>query len=376
MELAGQDSLPDAGRVARVRAAAEEEIRQAPDLEALERVRVRYLGRKGEFTSILRSIGVVPREQLPALGRLVNESREALEHAFLERETALKAASPGRNGSGTAADAVDITLPGRAFPQGRRHPVSLALEEIVGIFERLGFQPAEGPQVESDENNFTALNIPPDHPARDMQATFFLEDGRGQAGGGATPPLRTTRPGSSPGSSYAILRTHTSPVQIRVMRERRPPLRIVAPGRVYRRDADVSHLPIFHQVEGFVVDRVSTFADLKGTLETFARAYFGASVRLRFRPSYFPFTEPSAEIDVSCVSCAGAGGTCRLCKGTGWLEILGAGMIHPAVFKAVGYPAGSTGFAFGMGVERAAMIRYGIDDIRAFITNDLRVMGG
>ena len=252
---------------------------------------------------------------------------------------------------------LDVTLPGRARTPGRRHPVSRTLEEIVRTFARLGFDVATGPEIESDFYNFESLNFPKDHPARDMQDTFFVDPAW----------LRTTP------STPILLRTHTSPVQIRTMLTQKPPVRVVCPGKVYRSDSDITHTPMFHQVEGLLVDTQVTFAELKGTLDAFVKAFFGSETKTRFRPSFFPFTEPSAEVDITCSSCGGAG--CRICKQTGWLEILGAGMVHPNVFTSVGYdPSTVTGFAFGMGVERIAMLRYRIDDLRLMFENDVRFL--
>ncbi|MFQ5894512.1 MAG: phenylalanine--tRNA ligase subunit alpha [Nitrospinota bacterium] len=318
-------------------------IRAAPDERALEEVRVRYLGRRGALTQLLRSVGQLPPEERPRAGREGNRVKVALERALEERREGLRAAAvqppPG----------LDITLPGRPVRRGRLHPITQTLDEIVAIFAGLGFAVVEGPEVELDYYNFEALNIPRDHPARDMQATFYVSDD-------------------------VVLRTHTSPVQVRVMERQPPPVKVIVPGRVYRCDADASHSPMFHQVEGLLVDEGVTFADLKGTLELFVHRMFGEEVGVRFRPSFFPFTEPSAEVDMACVLCGGGG--CRVCGGTGWLEILGAGMVDPAVFSYVGYDAERyTGFAFGLGVERVAMLKFGIDDIRLFFEGDLRFLG-
>ncbi|MFH1595557.1 MAG: phenylalanine--tRNA ligase subunit alpha [Pseudomonadota bacterium] len=311
--------------------------------EELESLRVKYLGRKGALTQVLRSLKeLLPEVRRPA-GQEANRAKAALEAALDLALTALKEAR--RHGPGPV---LDVTLPGRRPPLGRLHPLNQVMAEVCHIFLHLGFEAVEGPEVELDWYNFEALNLPPDHPARDMQDTFYFND-------------------------QVLLRTHTSPMQIRTMERRQPPVRIIAPGKVYRRDSDITHSPMFHQVEGLLVDRGVTFADLKGTLTAFVHEMFGPEVSLRFRPSYFPFTEPSAEVDIQCVICGGAG--CRVCKITGWLEILGAGMVHPAVFEAVGYdPEEYTGFAFGLGIERIAMLKYGIDDIRLFFDNDLRFL--
>jgi phenylalanyl-tRNA synthetase alpha chain len=309
----------------------------------LENERLKYLGRKGELTSFLRIVGKLDQQLKRDVGKFANQLKETLESSFNEASSYLKIAERA-----AAAPVVDVTLPGRRPPLGRLHPLNQVMEEVCDIFLHLGFEAVEGPEVELDWYNFEALNLPPDHPARDMQDTYYFND-------------------------QVLLRTHTSPMQIRTMEKRRPPVRIIAPGKVYRRDSDITHSPMFHQVEGLLVDKGVTFADLKGTLTAFVHQMFGPEVGLRFRPSYFPFTEPSAEVDIECVICRGEG--CRVCKITGWLEILGSGMVHPAVFEAVGYdPEEVTGFAFGLGIERIAMLKYGIDDIRLFFDNDLRFL--
>jgi phenylalanyl-tRNA synthetase alpha chain len=307
----------------------------------LEEFRVKYLGRKGQLTLLMRRLGEVAPADRPALGQLANEIRKELEEAFEARRQELTAKT-------MAAPQRDLTLPGRLVPFGHLHPVTQVMAEVCAIFEGLGFSVAEGPDVETDYYNFEALNIPPHHPARDMHDTFYVND-------------------------KLLLRTHTSPMQIRTMEKQRPPLRMIAPGKVYRCDSDITHTPMFHQVEGFLVDRRVSFADLKGVLTIFTAKMFGEGLALRFRPSFFPFTEPSAEVDVACVICGGKG--CRVCKESGWLEILGAGMIDPEVFKAVGYdPEEYSGFAFGLGIERIAMLKFGINDIRLFYENDLRFL--
>jgi phenylalanyl-tRNA synthetase alpha chain len=319
------------------------EIRGANSAADLERLRVKYLGRKGALTRILRSLTQLDPEVRRRVGQEANRAKESLEAGLTAALNALKEAARR-----AAAPELDVTLPGRRPPLGRLHPLDRINQEVCDIFLHLGFEAVEGPEVELDYYNFEALNIPPDHPARDMQDTFYFND-------------------------QVLLRTHTSPMQIRVMEQRQPPVRIIAPGRVYRRDSDLTHTPMFHQVEGLLVDKGVTFADLKGVLTAFVHQMFGPEVSLRFRPSYFPFTEPSAEVDIACVICRGEG--CRVCKITGWLEVLGAGMVHPAVFEAVGYdPEEYTGFAFGLGIERIAMLKYGIDDIRLFFENDLRFL--
>lgn len=318
-------------------------IEQSADLESL---RVRYLGRKGLFTLVLRQLGQAAPADRPRLGKLANQIKQELEEKFSGRESELAAA--GRTAAGTAPPA-DLSLPGRALYFGSRHPISRIMEEVCSIFVGLGFAVAEGPDIELDFYNFEALNIPRHHPARDMHDTFYINDN-------------------------ILLRTHTSPMQIRAMEKQQPPLRIISPGKVYRCDSDITHTPMFHQVEGFMVDRKVSFADLKGLLAVFCRKMFEDDLALRFRPSFFPFTEPSAEVDIACVICGGKG--CRVCKQTGWLEILGAGLIDPEVFKKVGYDAEAySGFAFGLGIERIAMLKYGIDDIRLFYDNDLRFLG-
>jgi len=312
---------------------------------ALNELRTKYLGRKGLLTQILRQVGSVSPEDRPLFGKKSNEIKEKISAAL---DTALERIRASRRDDDLRKEAIDVTLPGRAVRLGRRHPVTQVMDEICGIFARLGFTVEEGPEVETDYYNFEALNIPKDHPARDMQDTFYIEEN-------------------------IVLRTHTSPVQIRTMEKMRPPVRILSPGRVYRPDSDVSHTPMFHQIEGLLVDRNVTFGDLKGTLTFFLQQVFGADIQLRFRPSFFPFTEPSAEVDIRCVMCRGAG--CRVCGQSGWLEILGSGMVDPAVFGNVGYdPEEFTGFAFGLGVERIAMLKYGISDIRLFFENDWRFL--
>ena len=313
----------------------------------LEQLRVAYLGRNGKLTQILRSLGQIPAEQRKDVGFEANRAKARLEALF---ESTLAAVLEAERSQQRQRDRLDLTLPGRRPPRGAVHPLTRVHDEIVAIFGGLGFSVAEGPEIETDFYNFEALNIPKDHPARDMQDTFYL-------------------------SEDTLLRTHTSPVQIRTMRAAggRTPVKIIVPGRVFRRDVpDASHSPVFHQVEGLAVDRAITMGDLKGTLELFAREMFGPKSRIRFRPSFFPFTEPSAEVDVLCFMCGGAG--CRACK-DGWLEILGSGMVHPRVLRNGGYdPEEVTGWAFGMGIDRIAMLKYGVDDLRLFFENDLRFL--
>jgi len=327
-------------------------IQQAASDKEIEQLRVEVLGRSGSLTLRLRGLKDLPPDQRPRAGEALNQLRRFLEARLDERLHALKDQAKAQS---LKAERIDVTLPGTRWQRGSSHPLTLVIDEIVEIFWGMGFEIARGPDIEDDYHNFEALNIPKEHPARDMQDTFFVADGR-------------------------LLRTHTSPVQIRTMEARQPPLQVIVPGAVYRHDDDATHSPMFHQVEGFMVDERITFADLKGVLSHFLRQIFDRDAAVRFRPSFFPFTEPSAEIDIQCVICGGSGAhkdghTCRVCKATGWLEILGAGMIDPAVFKFVGYDAEKvSGFAFGMGVERIAMLKYGIDDIRLFFQNDLRFL--
>jgi phenylalanyl-tRNA synthetase alpha chain len=321
------------------------QIRDAGTLPELEEIRVRWLGKKGTLTEQLKSLGTLPVAERPAAGALINAAKGALQAAIEQRRAELERASVEQQ---LAAAAIDVTLPGRGEVQGGLHPITATRLRIEEIFRRAGYEVAEGPEIEDEFYNFEALNIPENHPARAMHDTFYLKDGR-------------------------LLRTHTSPVQIRAMQRAKPPLALIAPGRVYRRDSDVSHSPMFHQVEGLYVDENVSFANLKSTLHKFMEAFFEQDLSMRLRPSYFPFTEPSAEVDISCVLCRGAG--CRVCKQTGWLEIAGCGMVHPQVFKACGIDAERyTGFAFGAGIERLAMLRYGVNDLRLFFDNDLRFL--
>ncbi|MCL5278047.1 MAG: phenylalanine--tRNA ligase subunit alpha [Deltaproteobacteria bacterium] len=323
----------------------EEELLRSDTPEALEAFRIKYLGRSsGALTALLKRLNELSTEEKPVFGKEANIFKQRLQDAFDRKAREVRDAGPAED----AGVRTDITLPGRTEWQGHIHPITRALTEVVSLFMTMGFNVTEGPDIESDYYNFEALNMPEYHPARDMQDTFYLADG-------------------------SLLRTHTSPVQIRTMESQRPPLSIIAPGRVFRRDWDLTHTPMFHQVEGLLVDRGISMSHLKGVLETFLRAFFGADTKIRFRPSYFPFTEPSAEVDIGCMFCGGAG--CRVCKKTGWLEILGAGMVHPEVLKRVGYDTDTyTGFAFGMGIERLSMLKYSIDDIRLFFENDLRFL--
>jgi phenylalanyl-tRNA synthetase alpha chain len=308
-------------------------------------IRVKVLGKKGSLTQILKSLGTLPEADRREIGKRANQVKEDLEIKI--EEALLRIQEQGRR-EVLEKERIDVTLPGRQIPFGRKHPLTQTLEEIIDIFSHLGFEVVEGPEVELDYYNFEALNIPKGHPAREMQATFFISD-------------------------EVVLRTHTSPMEVRTMEKHPPPVRIISPGACYRRDSDPSHSPMFHQVEGLLVDKGITFADLKGVLTFFVHQMFGKETKLRFRPSFFQFTEPSAEVDIECFICGGRG--CGICSNTGWLEILGSGMTDPAVFGFVHYnPEEVTGFAFGMGVERIAMLKYGINDIRLFFTNDLRFL--
>jgi phenylalanyl-tRNA synthetase alpha chain len=322
-----------------------DEIARAADLNALEQIRVRLLGKSGVITEQLKSLGGLPAEARPTAGQRINEAKQSLGDAIHKRRAELEKASVD---AALAAGHIDVTLPGRGQGTGGLHPVTKVRLRMEALFRQAGFRVAEGPEVEDDFHNFEALNIPENHPARALMDTFYFPDGR-------------------------LLRTHTSPVQIRALREGPLPLRLIAPGRVYRSDSDLTHTPMFHQVEGLVVDENVSLANLKAILHGLMEAFFERKLGIRFRPSYFPFTEPSAEVDIECVFCSGAG--CRVCKQTGWLEVLGCGMVHPNVFKAVGIDAERwTGYAFGMGIERMAMLRYGVNDIRLYFDNDLRFL--
>ncbi len=321
------------------------ELSSATGLDAISGIRARYLGRKGELTLLFRELAGLDPEQRKAVGEALNSAKNEIEKEIDSFEATIKGREKEEE---LKRQSIDATLPGRFVRPGRIHPVTQVVDEIEDIFSCLGFEIAEGPEIELDYYNFEALNFPKDHPARDMQDTFFISD-------------------------ELLLRTHTSPVQIRVMEKREPPLKVIAPGTVYRRDSDITHSPMFHQIEGFMVDRGISLANLKGVLTHFLKAFFGTDTAVRFRPSFFPFTEPSAEVDIGCVMCRGKG--CRVCKGSGWLEILGAGLIHPEVFRAVKYdPEVFSGFAFGLGIERLAMLKFGIDDLRLFFENDLRFL--
>ncbi|TWH48860.1 phenylalanine--tRNA ligase subunit alpha [Sporomusa sp. KB1] len=323
------------------------ELSAIDNKEALNDLKIKYLGKKGLLTGMLRGLGALTPEERPRIGQVVNEIRNEIEDIIASKLGAMKQAELSRK---LASETIDVTLPGRLAEIGHLHPLTLTLNRIKGTFMRMGFEIAEGPEVEKDYYNFEALNLPQDHPARDMQDSFYI-------------------------TKEFLLRTHTSPVQVRTLQSAEPnqPIRIIAPGKVYRRDYDATHSPMFQQVEGLVVDKNISFADLKGTLELFLKETFGNRVNVRFRPSFFPFTEPSAEVDISCVMCEGKG--CRVCSGTGWLEILGSGMVHPRVLEMSSFdPDKVSGFAFGMGVERIAMLTYGIDDLRLFFDNDMRFL--
>jgi phenylalanyl-tRNA synthetase alpha chain len=322
-----------------------DEIAAVTDLAALQQIKSRFTGKKGLLTEKLKALSSLSPEERRGYGKLVNEIKEFIEGNVREKELDLKEAEKERR---LLNEKIDITLPGKPVLFGRKHPINQILSEIKEIFVSMGFGIEEGPEVELDYYNFEALNLPKDHPARDMQDTFYVSDD-------------------------VVLRTHTSPVQVRVMEKKKPPLKIIAPGKVYRCDSDVSHTAMFHQIEGLMVDTGVAFSDLKGVLELFIHSFFGKDTPVRFRPSYFPFTEPSAEVDIGCIFCSGKG--CRVCKTTGWLEVLGCGMVNPRVFEMSGYqPDEYTGFAFGMGVERMTMLKYSIDDIRLFYENDLRFL--
>ena len=329
--------------IEQIKAEAIEALEKADDIEQIKSLSVKYLGRKGLVTLFLRNISQLPPDQRPEAGKQANITKKALEQAFENAAADIEAKSKN-----AGIDAIDVSLPGRPARQGTLHPITHITRQICAIFSRMGFDIAEGPEIETDYYNFEALNIPKNHPARDMQDTFYVSDN-------------------------IVLRTHTSPIQVHVMKQNAPPIRIVAPGKVYRCDSDLTHTPMFNQVEGLLVDENVSFGDLKGVLQAFVHEIFDEQISLRFRPSFFPFTEPSAEVDILCVMCRGKG--CKVCSNTGWLEVLGCGMVHPAVFENVGYDTSRyNGFAFGMGVERLAMLKYGINDLRMFFESDYRFL--
>jgi phenylalanyl-tRNA synthetase alpha chain len=320
-------------------------IAGAQDNATLEQLRVDFLGKKGQITALLKGLGKLSAEERPKAGAQINVIKQELQGLIGERKVVLEGAAIEAQ---IAAERIDVTLPGRGQSTGGIHPVTRTIERIEDFFSSIGFDIVEGPEIEDDYHNFEALNIPAHHPARAMHDTFYIDE--------------TT-----------VLRTHTSPVQVRVMESQKPPLRVICPGRVYRCDSDLTHTPMFHQVEGLLIDEKSSFADLKGLVEDFLKAFFEKELKVRFRPSYFPFTEPSAEVDIQCVNCGGEG--CRVCSNTGWLEIMGCGMVHPKVFEYSKIDTEKySGFAFGMGVERLAMLRYGVNDLRLYFDNDLRFL--
>ncbi len=330
----------------KIKQTAEEQLAAAAELSALEELRIKYLGKKGELTAVLKGMGGLTPEERPLIGQLANEVRSFIENALEAKKSQFEAELEAKK---LAGETIDVTMPGNASAIGKKHPLTAVLDDLKNIFIGMGFSIVEGPEVELDYYNFEALNIPKDHPARDTQDTFYIDDN-------------------------VVLRTQTSPVQIRTMEKQKPPIRIISPGRVYRSDAvDATHSPVFHQIEGLVIDKNVTMADLKGTLEIFVKKLYGEETRLRFRPHHFPFTEPSAEVDISCFNCGGEG--CRICKGEGWIEILGCGMVHPKVLTTCGIdPEEYSGFAFGIGLERVAMFRYDIDDMRLLYENDMRFL--
>lgn len=320
-------------------------VEAATEIKALEDVRVSYLGKKGELTALLKGLGKLSAEERPAAGAKINEAKQAVQERLEAKKHTLEQAAIDEK---LASESLDVTLPGRHVDVGGLHPVTMVMQRIENFFRSAGYEVVEGPEIEDDYHNFEALNIPQHHPARAMHDTFYF-------------------------NPNMLLRTHTSPVQVRTMEDREPPFRIICPGRVYRVDSDLTHTPMFHQIEGLLIDRESSFADLKGTIIEFLQVFFEKDLEVRFRPSYFPFTEPSAEVDVQCVHCEGKG--CRVCSNTGWLEVMGSGMVHPRVLEMSGIdPEVYSGFAFGMGPDRLAMLRYGVDDLRLFFDNDLRFL--
>ncbi|MFT5929068.1 MAG: phenylalanyl-tRNA synthetase alpha chain [Candidatus Azotimanducaceae bacterium] len=320
-------------------------VQAADEIKTLDDVRVAYLGKKGEITAQLKSLGRLSAEERPAAGAKINDAKQTVQIAIDSKKALLEQASIDEK---LSSETLDVTLPGRNIDVGGLHPVTMVMQRIENFFRSVGYEVVEGPEIEDDYHNFEALNIPQHHPARAMHDTFYF-------------------------NPNMLLRTHTSPVQVRTMENREPPFRIICPGRVYRVDSDLTHTPMFHQIEGLLIDRESSFADLKGTIIEFLQVFFEKDLQVRFRPSYFPFTEPSAEVDVQCVHCVGKG--CRVCSNTGWLEVMGAGMVHPRVLEMSGIdPEEYSGFAFGMGPDRLAMLRYGVDDLRLFFENDLRFL--
>jgi phenylalanyl-tRNA synthetase alpha chain len=320
-------------------------VDEATDEQVLEQLRVQYLGKKGEITQLLKSLGKLSADERPAAGAKINVAKQQVNDCISERKANLSASALNEK---LASETLDVTLPGRGERCGNLHPVTRTMERIEEFFANMGYDVAQGPEIEDDYHNFEALNIPSHHPARAMHDTFYFD-------------------------AHTLLRTHTSPVQVRIMEDQQPPLRVICPGRVYRCDSDLTHTPMFHQVEGLVVDKEVNFAQLKGTVEEFLKVFFEKELAVRFRPSYFPFTEPSAEVDIACVMCNGEG--CRVCSHTGWLEVMGCGMVHPNVFKSAGIDSEEfSGFAFGMGVERLAMLRYGVNDLRLYFENDLKFL--
>ena len=324
---------------------AESKIEASVDEAALDLVRVEFLGKKGRLTDLLKGLGKLSAEERPAAGAEINKAKQQVQQAIAARKDTLAEAAIQEK---LKSERIDVTLPGRNVEEGGLHPVTMVKQRIESFFKSVGYDVVEGPEIEDDYHNFEALNIPQHHPARAMHDTFYFDPN-------------------------ILLRTHTSPVQVRTMEQREPPFRIICPGRVYRVDSDLTHTPMFHQIEGLLIDKESSFADLKGTIVEFLQVFFEKELKVRFRPSYFPFTEPSAEVDVQCVQCAGKG--CRVCSNTGWLEVMGSGMVHPRVLEYSGIdPEEYSGFAFGMGVDRFAMLRYGVDDLRLFFDNDLRFL--
>ncbi|MGH1484671.1 MAG: phenylalanine--tRNA ligase subunit alpha [Cellvibrionaceae bacterium] len=335
-------------------------VNNADDLSVLDQVRVDYLGKKGQLTALLKTLGKLSNEERPAAGAKINEAKQQVQDAIQLKKNTLE---EEKINSQLASETIDVTLSGRSNTRGGLHPVTQTISRIESIFASVGYAVEQGPEIEDDYHNFEALNIPAHHPARAMHDTFYIDK----------ESLRAINRASGDDANSYVLRTHTSPVQVRTMENKEPPIRVICPGRVYRCDSDLTHTPMFHQVEGLVIDKQISFADLKGTVDQFLKSFFEADVPVRFRPSYFPFTEPSAEVDIQCTNCGGEG--CRVCSNTGWLEVMGCGMVHPNVFEASNIDTDTyTGFAFGMGVERLAMLRYGVNDLRLFFENDLKFL--